>query len=103
MLASNEIKAQWLKAFFDDEAHISKTRKRIVLNVVNYYGLKQIQSLLQELNIESKLNGPYYHKGYYSYHLTIYKKYILTYSKLIGFNHPKKKRHLLQVMKNMGT
>ncbi|MBW2976410.1 hypothetical protein KY347_03115 [Candidatus Woesearchaeota archaeon] len=101
--ASKEIKIQWLKAFFDDEAYVSKTQKRIVLNIVNYKGLKQIQSLLNNLNIVSRLNGPYYYKKFYSYHLTIYKNNLLTYSNLIGFNHTKKRRILQELVKNMGT
>ncbi len=101
--ASNKVKAQWLKAFFDDEAYISLSRKRIVLNVVNNNGLKQIQSLLKDLNIVSRLNVPYYCREFYSYHLTIYKNSLVTYSNLIGFNHPKKKNHLFKIVKNMGT
>jgi len=103
MSASNNIRIEWLKAFFDDEAYISKTRKRIVLNIVNKKGLKQIQLLLRKLGIESKLGGPYFYKKYYSYHLTLYKNYIKRYYELIGFNHPKKRKDLLEVVKNMGT
>ena len=101
--ASNEIKSQWLKAFFDDEAYISRTQKRIVLNIVNYKGLKQIQSLLTDLGIISRLNGPYYHKKFYSYHLTIYKNHLYKYYILIGFSHPEKIKILQEIVKNMGT
>ena len=102
MSSSNAIKIQWLKAFFDDEAYVSKKQKRIVLNVVNYEGLKQIQSLLNGLMITSRLKGPYYYKKFYSYHLTIYKNSLTSYSNLIGFNHPKKKEKLQEIVK-MGT
>ncbi|MCH8003355.1 MAG: LAGLIDADG family homing endonuclease [Nanoarchaeota archaeon] len=101
--ASDKIKSQWLMAFFDDEAHVSKTRKRIVLNIVNLKGLKQIKKLLNDMNINSKLNGPYFYKEFYSYHLTIYKSSIQKYSNFIGFTHPKKRKDLYEIVKNMGT
>ena len=102
MFTSNEIKAQWLKAFFDDEAHISRLQKRIVLNIVNHKGLKQVQSLLNDLNIVSRLTGPYYCREFYSYHLTIYKNSLDKYYNFIGFNHPEKNKVLQEIVK-MGT
>lgn len=98
MLASKKVKTEWIKAFFDDEAHVSKTYKRIVLNIVNKKGLKQIQKLLKEFNIKSTLNGPYNYKKYYSYHLSIYRDSIKKYSNLMGFYHPKKRKDLLELL-----
>ena len=103
MEASDKIKSQWLMAFFDDEAYVSKIRKKIVLNIVNLKGLKQIKKLLNDMSINSKLNGPYFYKKFYSYHLTIYKSSIQRYSDFIGFTHPKKRRDLYNIVKNMGT
>lgn len=94
----NKVKIEWLKAFFDDEAHVSVSHKRIVLNIVNKKGLEQIQSLLLFFGIKSSLNGPYFCRNYFSYHLTIYKNSIQRYSDLIGFYHPKKVRCLQEII-----
>ena len=102
MYSSLEIKAQWLKAFFDDEAYVSNVQKRIVLNVVNHNGLKQIQNLLFDLGIISRLNGPYRCREFYSYHLTIYKNSLERFSNTVGFDHPEKKRKLREIIK-VGT
>jgi len=103
MQSSDKIRSQWIKAFFDDESYVDKTRKNIVLNIVNKKGLEQIQELLMGFSIAAKLNGPYMYKKYYSYHLTIYKNSILKYASFIGFTHPKKMRDLCEIVKIMGT
>ena len=87
-----KVRAEWLKAFFDDESYVSKKQKRIVLNMVNKNGLDQVQLMLGDFGIKSRLKGPYNYKKYSSYHLTIYKESLLNYWKFIGFNHPKKKK-----------
>ncbi|MBI2507550.1 LAGLIDADG family homing endonuclease [Candidatus Woesearchaeota archaeon] len=96
--ASKNIKIEWLKAFFDDEAHVSKTKKRIVLNIVNKKGLIQIQKLLDDLNIESRIHGPYKYKQYKSYHLKIYGNSIRRYFSRIGFNEPNKQKDLSELV-----
>jgi hypothetical protein len=99
--ASSEVRTAWLQAFFDDEAHVSVPQKRIVLNMVNEKGLKQVQKVLGEFGINSNLRGPYKCRQFFSYHLTIYRDSIANYAKFVGFNHPKKKRHLAQIVKNL--
>ena len=99
MNSSKSIKKEWLRSFFDDESHVSFKPKRIVLNIVNKKGLIQIMSLLEEFGIVSRLGGPYKCREYYSYHLTIYQKYMWEYHKLIGYNHPKKKLALNSLIK----
>jgi len=94
----NKVKIEWLKAFFDDEAHVSVPHKRIVLNIVNKKGLEQIQALLLLFGIKPSSNGPYLCRNYFSYHLTIYKNSIQRYSGLIGFYHPKKVRCPLEII-----
>lgn len=96
--APKKIKTEWLKAFFDDEAHVSRIKKKIVLNIVNKEGLKQIQKLLSDLKIESTLGGPYKYKKYESYHLRIYRDYIKQYYGIIGFNEPNKQKTLLELV-----
>jgi hypothetical protein len=99
--ASDDIKLEWLRALFDDEAYVSIKQKRIVLNMVNKKGLEQIKKLLNEFNIQSTLNGPYRYKNFESYHLLIYHDYIKIFAGLIGFNHPKKKVSLNKI--KLGT
>jgi hypothetical protein len=100
LLSKKAIKVEWLKSFFDDEAHVSIPDKRIVLNVVNKNGLLQIQKLLLELGIKSTVNGPYACRKYYSYNLKIYRPYLRAYYEQIGFYHPKKVRDLLALINN---
>lgn len=97
--ASDKVKIAWLQAFFDDESHVSMPQKRIVLNMVNVHGLKQVQSLLREFGIDSTLTGQYSHKQFLSYHLSIYRDSVVRYAERIGFYHPKKKAHLAKIVK----
>jgi hypothetical protein len=99
--SSLNIKKEWLKAFFDDEAHVSSSN--IIINLVNYKVLKQIQKMLKEFNIKSNLNGPYHWRQFTSYHLIILKESLVIYNSKIGFYHPKKKKQLSTLIKNMGT
>ena len=101
--SSHPIRIEWLKSFFDDESHVEKAKKRIVLNMVNKPGLIQVQRLLNELGIRSTLNGPYRCRQYYSYHLNIYRDSIVRYYNIVGFNHPKKKMDLSEIVSKMGT
>ena len=94
----DKVKIEWLKAFFDDEAHVSVPQKRIVLNIFNKKGLEQIRALLLFFGIKSSLKGPYFCRKYFSYHLTIYRDSIQKYSDLISFYHPKKIRHLQEII-----
>ena len=97
--ASDNIRIEWLKAFFDDESHVSLRNKRIVLNMVNKKGLEQVQALLKDFDIKSTLNGPYKCRQFFSYHLNIYRTSVREYAKSIGFYHPKKRKYL-QIMIN---
>ncbi len=99
--AGCEVRTAWLQAFFDDEAHVAVQQKRITLNMVNEKGLKQVQNLLNNFGIKSNLLGPYKCRQFFSYHLNIYRDSIANYAKFIGFNHPKKKRHLAQIVSEL--
>ncbi len=98
MQSSNNVKVAWLQGFFDDESHVSIKNKRIILNIVNQNGLKQIQTILHDLEIESNIRGPYFYKKFYSYHLSIYRNNIIRYANAIGFIHPKKIIQLLELV-----
>jgi intein/homing endonuclease len=99
--AGSEVRTAWLQAFFDDEAHVSVPEKRITLNMVNENGLKQVQKLLSEFGIKSTLNGPYKCRQFFTYHLRIYRDSIRNYAMMVGFVHPKKKRHLTEVVEKI--
>ncbi len=45
----------WLRAFFDYEAYIDMSTKRIVVTSVNYYGLLDVRDMLTYLNIDCKV------------------------------------------------
>ncbi|MGY4884052.1 MAG: hypothetical protein ACP5NZ_00545 [Nanobdellota archaeon] len=76
--SSKEIKLEWLKAFFEDEAYDEKAYDRLKIKSVNKNGLMDAKELLDSMNITSKITGPNSDKSYY---LTIPK-----FSKIIEFN-----------------
>jgi hypothetical protein len=68
--SGREIKLEWLKAFFEDEAYDEKRYNRLKTKSVNYLGLKDAQEMLESLGIVSSLTGPNCDESYY---LTISK------------------------------
>ena len=63
--SSKEIKLEWLKSFFEDEAYCEEKYNRLKTKSVNLEGLKEIKELLNSLNIFSTLTGPNCDKSYY--------------------------------------
>lgn len=64
LFGNKSLKSEWIKAFCDAEAHVSKpnnknSNKEIVISSTNFSGLKQIKELLNQFNISSYINGPY--------------------------------------------
>ena len=59
--SDDKVKIEWLRAFFDDEGYVNKNY--LCLGIVNKEGIIQIKNLLKELDIESKLYGPYIPKN----------------------------------------
>lgn len=100
LLKNVKSKKEWLRAFFDCEAHVA--RKQIQLQSVNFSGLKQVQKLLQHFSIESKIYK-YERKNKKwntNYILCIMKRESRkNYLKKIGFNHSKKKEKLESILK----
>ena len=95
---SDSMKKEWIKCFFDCEAHVHKNRPQIQVKSVNSKGLRAIGDHLIRLNINNKVYGPYdnglNHNPYFM--LSIYRaEDILKYNKLIGFYH-KEKQIVLQ-------
>jgi len=92
---SKQKKREWLRAFFDCEAHVNK--QSICVQSVNKQGLEQIKQCLQEFNINA-LTYKYERKQKNwntNYLLFIFrKKDRQRFLKVIGFTHHKKLERL---------
>ena len=101
--ASKEIKKEWLKAFFDDEAGVGKSY--ISLKIINKNGIKQIQLLLKDFNITTSKcreripKNPRHQK---TYEIRLRKSETILYNNYIGFDSPKKKEKLKKLIKKWG-
>ncbi len=97
--AKKEISREWIKAFFDDEAHVELRNFTIVVNSVNKKGLKQIRILLKRFNIKKvSITGPYYTRKFPIYRLIILKEDVERYKVYIGFYHKKKINDLNELL-----
>ncbi len=94
MQQNNKITANWIRAFFDDEATVTD-RGAVRVKCMNKKGLEQIKTLLLRFGIESSLTGPNCDNSYYLY---LYKRFNVLYQKLIGFNHPEKRAKLERII-----
>ena len=91
MNGNSKVKREWIRCFGDGEGHVSKSKKEMTIKSVNMLGLKKIQSLLSELGVPSRINGPY--EG--AHVLTVSKFSNLTeYHEMIGFANPEKREKL---------
>ncbi len=93
LASSKEIKREFLKAFFDDEGSVvPQGRKGIIkLYSINSNGLKQIQKMLLEFNIENKLGSGY---GAKRNVYAVLIKDLNKFNKEIGFNLARKQSKL---------
>lgn len=62
---SSEIKIEWLKAFFHDEAYHEKAYNRLKIKSVNPNGLNDSKEMLDSLDIRATLTGPNSDSSYY--------------------------------------
>jgi len=100
MNGDSNVKGEWIRCFGDGEGHVSKSKKEITIKSVNMLGLKKTQSLLSELRVPSRINGPY--DG--AYMLTVSKFSDLTeYHEMIGFVNPEKRERLKKVINRQNT
>lgn len=93
-------KAVWIKAFADCDGTIydKNYNRYVAIDPINLKGLKQISKILEEFNIKNKIYIINY-KGKTSYRLKISRKdNLIKFNKIIGFNHPKKKRKLIKAI-----
>jgi len=63
--SSKEIKLEWLKAFFEDEAYDEKRYNRLKTKSINFNGLEDAKELLDSLGIFCTLTGPNCDETYY--------------------------------------
>jgi hypothetical protein len=63
--SSKEIKLEWLKAFFEDEAYDEKRYNRLKIKSMNQTGLMDAKELLDSIGILSSLTGPNCDGSYY--------------------------------------
>ena len=88
---SPEVKAAYLRAFFDSQSHVSVTNKEIVIYVINLNGLKVMKQLLSSIGIESTVSD-------YTSRLRVYGKDNLTlFSEKVNYV-IKRKREALEVI-----
>jgi len=99
MFAKKEIVKEWLRAFFDDEAHVELRKFRITLNSVNLTGLKQVKELLKRMRImNTTIHGPYFTRNFPIYRLSILKEDVERYQVYVGFSHKKKINDLEELL-----
>jgi len=100
---NKDLRKEWVKCFFDCEAHVNIGNKQIQIKSVNRYGLVDLKNMLEEHEILSKLYGPYEQKGEnhnpYSFLIIVGKKNIKEYYKKIGFYHSEKVKSLHNLVK----
>jgi len=88
--SDEEIIANWLRAFFDDEGWVDRSGKIGVCSV-NKKGLLQVAGLLKKLQIE---HGFYSHHTNNGHTINIRKRSAVRFLELVSFTHPKKKERL---------
>ena len=89
--SNEEIKIQWIRAFFDDECTFEEYTGRIRVKSVNKKGLIQIKKLIKILGINSNITGQNIDKTYY---LTINRKNFVFFNEKIKLKHKIKKEKI---------
>ena len=89
-----EIKRWFVRGFFDAEGEINVKQKRIVIHH-SWAGtfpvvLIQLQEMLEEFGIESKVSGPHEEKNFPSFDLRIMRDNVRLFYEKIGTSHPEK-------------
>lgn len=89
------LKTAWIRTFGDSEATVDISKLEIRFTSNNVTGLKQLQVMLNEIGIKSRINGPYSKQ----YRLIINRQQIKLYDELMGFLHPAKNAKIKQILK----
>jgi len=95
--SNDNIKIQWIRAFFDDECTFEDKTGRIRVKSVNKKGLYQIKKLLSDIKIDSNITGPNIDETHY---LTIKKKNLRQFNDKIKLKHKKKIKKITKFIKN---
>jgi len=99
--SDKKVKAAFIRGIFDGDGSIDFADKkipRIRISSRNLTGLKQLKELLQFLNINSKVNGPYKGLNRNSiYELLLQTKSVIKFIKIIKSNHSKKRIKFNQI------
>lgn len=94
--ASTDIQAKYLKGFFDSEGNVEPKARRVGATSSNIVSLKEIQSLLQNFGIRSKLQSS---TNQNLHHLRIQdRQSVESFNKNIGFVIKRKKDNLKQLV-----
>jgi len=82
--AKLNVKANFLRGFFDSEAYVDKLM--VSMDSINHRGLCRLQQLLRNLNVLSHVYGPYVNNhGRKYYRLTMYNPHRRNFLRLIKF------------------
>lgn len=95
MKSEKIVKRFWLRAFFDDEGTVDKTKFVVRVKSMNRAGLNQARCLMDTIGVTSRITGPNCDDSWY---LTVSRRDLITFQKTIGFNHPKKKLLLDKIL-----
>lgn len=95
MAGSDDIKREWLKAFFDDEATVDIITKRVRIKSINERGLTQACRLVKQFGIETSLTGPNVDNSWY---MTISKGDFILFYERIGFYHKERQNKLKELV-----
>jgi len=106
MNSSEKFKSAYLQAVFDDEGSIHKTHGQIKIKMKPKSYIEDVQKLVQEFGIKTsqvikehdKRNG----REYYFFLISGMYNFRKFHDK-IGFFHPKKKKRLIEHLKNIKT
>lgn len=94
--SKKSIKTVWLRAFFDDEGTVDRTKFVVRIKSMNKNGLIQAKMLMEDIKVPSRITGPNCDKSWY---LTVVRKDLEKFQKTIGFSHTKKITLLENIIK----
>jgi len=96
--ASDDIKKEFLKALFDDEGTVHTSKRIVKLYSVNLSGLMQIQSLVQEFGIRSRIYAGYGCKRNVYGLVIVGMENLMKFANEIGFGLMRKMDKLLEIL-----
>jgi len=99
-IKDNKSKKEWVRAFFDAEGYVCKSRIR--LKTINKSGILAIKKLLNEFGMNTKfyIYKPKNKNWSTNYILDIKPVDFIKFSKIIGFNHSIKREKLEALLKD---